>query len=135
MSIKPNKPPTLCATSERTGHAIEIGAEEGELVRRLCRGEELAFEELVHEYAPRMLVVARRFLHAEQDARDAVQDALISAMKAIRGFNKRSQLSTWLHRIVVNASLMELRRRRRRAEESIEDLLPRFDQGGKWVDN
>ncbi len=119
---------------DSTAHAIEIGGEERELVRRLRGGDEQAFEELVSQYAPRMLAVARRFLHGEQDVRDAVQNALISAINAIAVFNEQSRLSTWLHRIVVNASLMELRGRRRRAEDSMEELLPRFDQIGKWVD-
>src|SRR5216684_3907248 len=43
-------------------------------------------------------------------------------------------LSTWLHRIVVNAALMQLRSRRRRPELPIEELLPRFDDAGRWVD-
>jgi RNA polymerase sigma-70 factor (ECF subfamily) len=50
------------------------------------------------------------------------------------GFAGTSRLSTWLHRIVVNAALMKLRSRRRRPEESIEELLPRFDETGHFTD-
>ena len=42
-------------------------------------------------------------------------------------------LSTWLHRIVVNAALMQLRRRRRKPEQSIDELLPSFDAEGSWA--
>lgn len=115
-------------------HAAEISAGERELVERLRAGDEMAFEILIRKFAPRMLAVARRFLPDEQDARDVVQNALISAIKALHNFAHQAQLATWLHRIVVNAALMELRSRRRRAEDSIEDLLPRFDQEGHWFD-
>jgi RNA polymerase sigma-70 factor (ECF subfamily) len=65
--------------------------------------------------------VARRFLHNDEDARDTVQDAFLSAFRCISRFERRAQLSTWLHRIVVNAALMKLRTRRRRPEELIDD--------------
>lgn len=118
------------AGASEISNAAQIREDERDLVRRLREGDEQAFETLVREYAPRMLAVARRFLPEGQDAQDVVQNALISAVKAIHGFAQQAQLSTWLHRIVVNAALMELRNRRHRAEDSIEDLLPRFDNGG-----
>ncbi len=77
-----------------------------------------------------MLAVARRFMGSEEDARDAVQEAFVSAFKAMDRFEGDSRISTWLHRIVVNACLMKLRTRRRKPEESIEDLLPKFAEGG-----
>src|SRR6185295_8547955 len=54
------------------------------------------------------------------------------AFKALDGFQGNARLSTWLHRIVVNAALMRLRRQRRKPEESIDELLPRFDESGSW---
>ncbi len=109
-----------------------IAPEDADLVARLQRGEEAAFEEAVRLHAPRMLSVARRILGQDHDAHDALQDAFLSAFRAIGSFNQDSQLSTWLHRIVVNAALMKLRRRKRKAERSIEDLLPAFNQNGKF---
>ncbi len=100
------------------------------LLARLKAGEDDAYEELVRTHTPRMLAVARRFLGTEDDARDAVQEAFVSAFKAIKSFEGHARLSTWLHRIVVNASLMKLRRRRRKPEESIEGLLPKFLEDG-----
>lgn len=97
---------------------------EAALVQRLRAREPEAFAELVSSVAPRMLAVARRMLNNEDDARDAVQDAFVSAMKALLTFDARSQLGTWLHQITVNACLMKLRSSRRRPECSIEDLLP-----------
>ena len=71
-------------------------------------------------------------LRVEEDAHDAVQEAFVSAFKALDGFQGNARLSTWLHRIVVNAALMRLRRQRRKPEESIDELLPRFEENGAW---
>lgn len=101
-----------------------------QLVKALQAGEEAAYEQLVRRHTPRMLAVARRFLQHEQDAQDAVQDAFLSAFKAIDKFKGDSKLSTWLHRIVVNAALMKIRGRQRKPERPIEDLLPKFKEDG-----
>lgn len=115
--------------NDRASQPVEAPEEAGqdaELVARLQAGDEAAYRQIVREYAPRLLTVARRYLPQEADAQDALQDAFLSAFKAIDRFEGNSKLSTWLHRIVVNASLMKLRSRRRRPEKPIEDLLPRF---------
>ena len=103
------------------------------LLERLKAHDEEAFETMVRQYAGRMLATARRLLGNEQDANDAVQQAFISVFRSIAGFNGEAKLSTWLHRIVVNAALAQIRYRRRRPELSIDDLLPRFDEEGQWA--
>ncbi len=105
-------------------------AAEGQLLARLRAREDAAYEELVRSQGGRMLAVARRFLDSEEDARDAVQDAFLSAFRSVDRFEGHARLSTWLHRIVVNAALMKLRTRRRKPEKSIEELLPRFLEDG-----
>lgn len=100
------------------------------LVAALRQGDEAAFETLVRTYGGRMLSVAKRFFTNSDDAQDAVQDAFLSAFKALPTFDGRSQLGTWLHRIVVNASLMKLRTLRRHPEQAIDDLLPQFLEDG-----
>ena len=103
---------------------------ESELLSGLRRGEEDAYREMVACHGGRMLAVARRLLRSEDDARDAFQEACLSAFRSIEGFREGSQLSTWLHRIVVNAALMRLRAAGRRPEVSLEPLLPTFDETG-----
>ena len=112
-----------------------IPPDDGSLVLRLQRGEGEAFEELVREHAARLLRVARRLLTSEEDARDAVQDAFVAAFKSIGTFESAALLSTWLHRIVVNACLMKLRTQRRKPEEDIEQHLPRFLADGHQVES
>jgi RNA polymerase sigma-70 factor (ECF subfamily) len=108
--------------------------EDAVLVSRLRARDENAFETLLRTYMARLLRVARRFLKNEEDARDAVQDAFIAAFRGIDRFQAGSKLSTWLHRIVVNAALMKLRSRRRHPEEEIDALLPRFAADGHQVE-
>ena len=103
---------------------------EADLVRRLRAGDEDAYATLVRLHGGRLLAVARRFFPVTEDAKDAVQEAFLSAFQALGSFEANAQLSTWLHRIVVNACLMRLRSRKRKPEESIEPLLPTFDELG-----
>jgi RNA polymerase sigma-70 factor, ECF subfamily len=104
-----------------------------ELVTQLRVGDEDAFETLVREFGGRMFAVARRFFPCEADARDVLQEAFIAAFKSISDFRGDCSLATWLHRIVVNAALMNLRYKRRRPVEPINDLLPQFDAQGNWA--
>lgn len=100
------------------------------LLAGLRAGDAAAYERLVTEHGGRMLAVARRMLRQEEEARDAVQEAFVLAFRGLARFEGQSRLSTWLHRIVVNAALMKLRSRRAHPEESIEPLLPTFQQDG-----
>ncbi len=80
-----------------------------------------AYERLVDTHGARARAVARRILGDGGDADDAVQDAFVAVWKGIDGFDGRAALSTWLHRIVVNASLARLKARVRRREVAMED--------------
>ncbi len=106
---------------------------ERELVARLRRGDDAAFEVLVRQYGRALLAAARRLLRNEDDAREVVQEAFLQAFRAISRFREEARLSTWLHRIVVNAALMRLRSASRHPEVPIDDLLPQFDEEGKHV--
>jgi RNA polymerase sigma-70 factor, ECF subfamily len=109
-------------------------SDEQSLLSRLRAGEDAAFEELVRTYSPRLLGLARRIVGNDEDARDVIQDALLSAFRSIDRFQGNARLGTWLHRIVVNTALMKLRRRRRKPEESIEPLLPAFQSDGHFAE-
>ena len=84
------------------------------LLERLIAHDEEAFAQLVEVHGPRLLAVASRYLKCRADAEDAVQDAFVNVIRSIGTFNGSSTLETWLHRIVVNCSLMILRSRRRK---------------------
>ena len=107
--------------------------DESELVTRLRAGDELAFESLVRTYGGRMLSAARRILTREEDAQEAVQEAFLSAFRALESFEGQSRIGTWLHRIAINAALMKLRRIERRPERPVEDLLPAWGEDGGFA--
>ena len=121
------------ADLSRDAAAAATTEDESELIVRLRAGEDAAFETLVRTQGGRMLAVARRYL-SEDDAQDAVQDAFVSVTRAIEKFEGNSRLSTWLHRIAINACLMKLRTRRRKPEEKIDDLLPGFLENGNLAE-
>jgi RNA polymerase sigma-70 factor (ECF subfamily) len=112
-----------------TPSSVDV-ADDRALVDRLKAGDGDAFEEAVRTYSSRLLVVTRRILNNDEEARDALQDTFLSAFRAINSFDGHSRLSTWLHRIAVNAALMKLRTRKRKPERSIEDLLPAYRDDG-----
>lgn len=105
-------------------------SDELELIAGLRSGDEASYERLVTTYGGRILAVARRIVRDEEDARDCVQEAFLQVFRSIERFEQRSSLASWLHRIVVNAALMKIRSRARRPEESLEDLMPQFDEHG-----
>lgn len=85
-----------------------------ELLHAHARGDPLAFDTLVRRHRDRLWAVAIRTLGDREEAADAVQDALLSAYRAAGGFRGDSAVTTWLHRIVVNACLDRIRRRQAR---------------------
>src|SRR5262249_13753681 len=121
-------PTRLRTTTRRPAPAESFDEEAGLLSLRA--GDKSAYEALVRRHAGRLLAVARRFLACPGDAADAVQEAFLSAFRALGSFREGSCLGTWLHRIVVNACLSKLRWRRRHPDTSL-DLLPAFDESGR----
>ncbi|MEV1155322.1 RNA polymerase sigma factor SigM [Micromonospora chokoriensis] len=90
------------------GHAA---ATDLELLRAHVDGDPHAFAELFRRHRDRLWAVALRTLGDREEAADALQDALLSAHRAAARFRGDSAVTTWLHRIVVNACLDRIRRR------------------------
>ena len=112
----------------------QVASDETALLNRLRAGDDTAFEELIRTHSPRLLRLARGIVGNDEEARDVLQDALLSAFRNLERFQGDARLGTWLHRIVVNTALMKLRTRRRRPEESIEPLLPAFQADGHFAE-
>lgn len=74
------------------------------------KGDPDAFGELVRRHRDRLWAVALRTLGDREEAADAVQDALVSAYRAAHTFRGQSAVTTWLHRITVNACLDRARK-------------------------
>lgn len=107
------------------------------LIEGLRAGDGRAFERLVRAHVGPLRAVALRLLQNQADADDVVQEAFLSAFRNVSSFRGDARIETWLHRIVVNAALQRLRRRKRQAQHQAEretvdvaGLLPRFRDNG-----
>ena len=96
---------------------------DAELLGAHVAGDPQAFNELVGRHKDRLWSVAMRTTGDAEEASDALQDAMISAFRRADQFRGDSAVTTWLHRIVVNASLDRLRRRAVRSTQPLPDDL------------
>jgi RNA polymerase sigma-70 factor (ECF subfamily) len=85
-------------------------------------GDADAFEQLIAEHRPSLHAHSHRMLGSSHDADDALQEALLSAWRAIPRFEGRSSVRGWLHRITTNACLDLIARRRRRAAGRVTEV-------------
>lgn len=93
-----------------------------QLLLRYLEGDQAAFGALARTYYPRLWPVALRMCSGDaEEASDALQDAMIAAMRGAKGFRGDARVSTWLHRIVVNACLDRHRRRKRTGTTAVLD--------------
>ncbi len=84
-----------------------------DLVRRYLGGDRSAFATLVERHERRMYNLALRMTGREEDARDATQDAFLTALRKLSTFRGEAAFTTWMHRVTVNACYDLLRKRRR----------------------
>ncbi|MEU8773129.1 RNA polymerase sigma factor SigM [Streptomyces sp. NPDC048606] len=92
-----------------------------ELLELHVAGDPDAFGELVRRHRDRLWAVALRTLGDREEAADAVQDALVSAYRAAHTFRGESAVTTWLHRITVNACLDRARKAASRRTSPLDD--------------
>src|SRR5690349_22630284 len=97
------------------------GVSDHELLTRHVAGDPDAFSELVRRHRDRLWAVALRTLGDREEAADAVQDALVSAYRAAHTFRGQSAVTTWLHRITVNACLDRARKAASRKTSPVDD--------------
>jgi RNA polymerase sigma-70 factor (ECF subfamily) len=91
-----------------------VAADDTSVARRVAAGDRAAFERLMRRYNRRLYRLARASLRDETEAQDALQEAYLTAYRAIAQFRGDSALSTWLSRIVLNECLARKRRTARR---------------------
>jgi len=97
--------------------------DDADLIEAHVAGDPAAFGELFARHRDRLWAVALRTTGNPEDAADALQDALISAFRRAESFRGESAVTTWLHRIVVNACLDRLRRAKVRMADPLPDDL------------
>lgn len=96
-------------------------------------GDRRALEDLLRQHYDRIHAVCRRLAGNDADGADATQEALMAVVRGLARFDGTSRFSTWAYRVAVNATLDELRRRRRRQASDL-DALHGVAAGGPAVD-
>ena len=97
--------------SERSDH---------ELVEAFIEGDNKAFSVIVERHRARLTTVARRYTHNDTDAQDVVQEALLRASCNLHKYRRKSALSTWLHRLVMNCGYDYVKHRSNQQNSSLD---------------
>src|ERR1700675_1084273 len=96
---------------------------EEQLIDRGLKGDAQALDALFARNSRALYQTALRVLGNPEDAEEALQEGLLSAYRSLPRFERRSQFSTWLTRIVINAALMRRRSKRSRPAVSLDDWM------------
>jgi RNA polymerase sigma-70 factor (ECF subfamily) len=106
--------------------AIAVSSD-ADFVRRAARGDVRAFERIVALQSDRAFRTARAILGNDSDARDATQDAFVSAWRELPRLRDAGSFEPWLRRILVNACRAQVRRRGQVREISLDATFERRD--------
>ena len=101
--------------------------DQGGLIRQAIGGDREALEQIFTRNSPALYQTALRLVGTPEEAEDVLQEGMLNAFRNLRRFEGRSQFSTWLTRIVINAGLMRLRSRKARPVVSLDEKLTEED--------
>ncbi len=90
----------------------KVALQDFELVKRVCKGDSLAFASLVEKYEKKVRALGYSFFKNETDTADFLQDVFLKVYTNISSFRKESQFSTWLMRIAYNTAINAKNRRK-----------------------
>lgn len=107
--------------------------EDKELVSLAREGRPGAYEELVKRYEAKVYSMALNFTRNREEALDIAQDVFLKAYLALPGFHARSEFGTWLYRISINHIKDVLRKKKRSAEVSLDEVAEQAAPGGDPV--
>lgn len=99
--------------------------EEQDLVRRVRRGDQAAFRELVERYQRRVYSVIHGILRNHEDTEDTAQQVFTKVYFAMSSFDCRCSLSSWISKIAINESYSHLRKHRQR--RALEADAPEYE--------
>jgi RNA polymerase sigma-70 factor, ECF subfamily len=110
------------------GFGAKIQRSDAELLAAHVAGDRHAFAELFSRHQRQLHRLARLSSRTAEDAEDALQDAMLSAHRGAGSFRHDAAVSSWLHRIVINACLDRLRRAKAQPTVPLEDVYPVADR-------
>jgi RNA polymerase sigma-70 factor (ECF subfamily) len=123
---------TPISTSISAGALAEL--DDGQLIARAQAGDRAAFETLVHRYDRDIHRLILNVLRRPEDAHDVYQDAFLKIYRNLHRFRVESSFYTWAYRIVTNACLDHLRKRRCRPEDQAPEVIAGSRENGTTVD-
>ncbi len=123
---KPSAPPRSVNVPAAAHREAGMSPTDDELAARAGAGDQAALAELLGRHERKLFRLAMRFVLNEHDAQEVVQEVFLIVWRKLGNFEGRAQVSTWLHRVTVNAALMFLRARRRH---------PPMTMGPSWTAN
>src|ERR1700739_3961623 len=103
-----------------------------ELVRRIKRGDDDAFREVVDRYHARVYSLSYGVLRNPEDAEEATQDTFLTLYRKIDTFDESKKFFSWFYRVALNNAYSRARRRPAGHTVAIEEYLPRFQSDGHW---
>ncbi len=101
-------------------------SDELQLIEDFKKGNEQAFNLLVHRYKEKVYWIVRRLLPDHDEADDVTQNVFIKVYQSLSSFKGDSSFYTWVYRIAVNLSLNEIRRKKLRKTFSMDDELHQY---------
>ena len=110
------------------------GPDDATLMARHVAGDPDAFGIIVQRHRDRLWAVAIRTLGDREEAADALQDALVSAFRRAESYRGDAAVTTWMHRVVVNACLDRIRRRKARPAEPLPEDEDRMEELGETLE-
>lgn len=108
-------------------------ASDADLLHAHVDGDPHAFGVLFHRHRDRLWAVAVRTMGNREDAADGLQDGLVAAYRRAATFRGDAAVTTWLHRVVVNACLDRIRAAKVRRTETLPDDLEEYRDRGSVV--
>ncbi len=124
--------PYLCGRSYLGMAAHEDqNASDLELVRRIKRGDEQGFREMVDRYHARVYSLAYGVLRNSEDAEEATQDAFLTLYRKIDTFDDSKKFFSWFYRVALNAAYSRARRRKPVTTVSLDEYVPRLRDDGQ----
>jgi len=101
------------------------------LVERARSGDDASFDLLVRRYQQKVYGLALRLVSDPREAEEVMQETLLQVFRKLETFRGDAKFSTWVYRIGSNVALMNLRTKKRKPTESLEEYLPKFNEAGR----
>jgi RNA polymerase sigma-70 factor (ECF subfamily) len=122
--------PTTARARTHANRRRKTGRGESDAIERLKTGDQETFEAIFNLYSPKLYNVALRILGEAADTEEVIQDVFWTVYRKAKSFQGKSQFSTWLYRLTVNAALGKIRRSKKNKEVQYEEFLPKFEKDG-----